>query len=156
MTERTGQSSRRHKVPTKAPRTRRGVNRRAVRRSTEMAEKQKKVGKSDSNPESWPQPVKREPLNPLSLQARATEQRHEEARQRIEGLRPQIAAEQALRTRLTECEQGMVCGTPACPNCAFAYKLWLMTNMLAVFRPETASLPRWDQSFLRKDLRMQM
>jgi hypothetical protein len=138
MTERTGQSSRRHKVPTKAPRTRRGVNRRAVRRPTEVIEGPKRGGiESASGPESWPQRIKREPLNPLSLQARATKQRHEEAQQRIEGLRPRIAAEQALRIRLTECQQGMVCGTPACPNCAFAYKLWLTTNMVEVFRPET-------------------
>ena len=31
----------------------------------------------------------------------------------------------------------MVCGTPACPNCAFTYKLWLTTNMVEVFRSET-------------------
>ena len=138
MTERTGLSSRRHKVPTMAPRTRREVNRRAVRRPTEATEEPKRGGiETASSPESWPQRVKREPLNPVSLQARATKQRHEEARQRIEGLRPRISAEQALRTRLAECQQGMVCGTPACPNCAFAYKLWLTTNMVAVFRSET-------------------
>jgi hypothetical protein len=139
MTERTGQSSRRHKVPTKAPRTRRGVNSRAVRRSTEVIEGPKKRGEieSASGPESWPQRVKREPLNPLSLLARATKQRHEEAQQRIEGLRPRISAEQALRIGLTKCGRGMVCGTPACPNCAFTYKLWLKASIVEVFRSET-------------------
>jgi hypothetical protein len=109
-----------------------------VRRPTEATEERKRGGIESANgPESWPQRIKPEPLNPLSLQARATKQRHEEAQQRIEGLRPRISAEQALRTRLAECGRGMVCGTPACPNCAFTYKLWLKASMVEVFRSET-------------------
>ena len=65
MTERTGQSSRRHNAPTRAPRTRRGVNRRAVRRPSEAIEGPKRGEIESANgPESWPQRVKREPLNP--------------------------------------------------------------------------------------------